>query len=97
MQDSLRGRLYLIDPIIENPIDEEFSVTSMFRVKAENTYMHFFQHQTSWKCGNCLQYCPLGNWKERFYDTKISNVNINQFIDNYPDVDMDTYNGEAKK
>ena len=22
---------------------------------------------------------------------------INQFIDNYPDVDMDTYNGEAKK
>jgi hypothetical protein len=39
----------------------------------------------------------VGNWKERFHDTGISKENINQYIDHYPDVDMDTYNGEGEE
>ena len=94
---NFNGDYNLIDPIIENPIDEEFAPTQVYRQDKKNVYHHFIQHQTSWKCGNCLQYCPVGNWKERFHDTRVSQLNINQFIDNYPDVDMDTYNGEVEK
>ena len=50
-----------------------------------------------WKCGNCLQYCPVGNWKERFHDTKVSNVDINQYIDDCPAVDLDTYDWEEAR
>ena len=84
-------------PQPENPIDEEFYPTQAYRQEKANVYHNFIQHQTSWKCGNCLQYCPVGNWKERFHDTNVSKLNVNQFIDNYPDVDMDTYNGEVEK
>jgi len=26
------------------------------------------QHHESWHCGLCLSYCPVGKWKERFFD-----------------------------
>ena len=94
---NFNGDYNLMDPIMENPIDEEFTPAQRFRVKKENIYHHFIQHQTSWKCGNCLQYCPVGNWKERFHDTEISSVNINEYIDDCPDVDIDTYNWEEAR
>ena len=92
---NVNGDYNIIDPIIENPVDEEFTPTQRYRTARENVYNNFIQHQPTWKCGNCLQYCPIGSWKERFHDTEVSKVNINQYIDNYPDVDMDTYNGEG--
>jgi len=39
------------------------------------------QVSPTWKCGNCLAYCPVGNWKERFYDTGLTNINIEKFIE----------------
>lgn len=90
------GEFNLIDPLMDNPVDEEFRVASLWKSKAENSYMHFIQHSTTWKCGNCLQYCPVGNWKERFHDTGISNLEPNQYIDGIPDVSIDTYNGEER-
>ena len=42
---------------------------------------NFFQHSPTWKCGNCLTYCPIGNWKETFYDTGISHVDTSKYID----------------
>jgi len=30
------------------------------------------QKHDTWKCGHCLSYCPVGNWKERFGDTGLS-------------------------
>lgn len=30
------------------------------------------QDSPTWKCGKCLTYCPVGNWKERFKDTGFS-------------------------
>lgn len=30
------------------------------------------QTHDTWRCGHCLSYCPVGNWKERFYDTGLS-------------------------
>lgn len=41
---------------------------------------NFWQHGATWKCGNCLTYCPVGNWHERFQDTGLSNVDIDRFI-----------------
>lgn len=91
---NYNGDYNLIDPLIENPVDEEYVVTSLWRARAENNYIHFPQHATSWKCGNCLQYCPVGNWKERFHDTGISNVNINEYIHGCPSVDVSVFNGK---
>lgn len=39
------------------------------------------QHVDSWNCGRCLQYCPVGNWKERFYDTGLSKIDIRHYMD----------------
>jgi epoxyqueuosine reductase len=30
------------------------------------------QDSPTWKCGKCLTYCPVGNWKEKFKDTGFS-------------------------
>lgn len=30
------------------------------------------QQSPTWKCGKCLAYCPAGNWKEKFKDTRFS-------------------------
>ena len=26
----------------------------------------------TWHCGKCLTYCPIGNWKEKYYDRSLS-------------------------
>jgi epoxyqueuosine reductase len=30
------------------------------------------QSSPTWKCGKCLAYCPAGQWKEKFKETKLS-------------------------
>lgn len=30
------------------------------------------QHAPSWYCGMCITYCPVGHWKERFFDRGLS-------------------------
>jgi epoxyqueuosine reductase len=30
------------------------------------------QHNESWHCGLCLSFCPVGKWKERFLDRKLT-------------------------
>ncbi|HDP81473.1 MAG TPA: epoxyqueuosine reductase [Spirochaetes bacterium] len=30
------------------------------------------QSSPTWKCGKCLAYCPVGNWKDKFKDTGLS-------------------------
>lgn len=60
-----------------NPMNEYFSETPM---------NNFPQHVPTWKCGNCLTYCPVGNWKERFYDTGVSSIDTRQFIDDSEEV-----------
>jgi epoxyqueuosine reductase len=30
------------------------------------------QSSPTWKCGKCLAYCPTGNWKAKFKDTRLS-------------------------
>lgn len=30
------------------------------------------QQSPTWKCGKCLAYCPAGQWKEKFKDTRFS-------------------------
>jgi len=42
---------------------------------------NFHQHSPSWKCGNCLSYCPVGSWYRRFRDTGLTNTNIDDSID----------------
>ena len=91
---NINGDFDLIDPLITNPLNEEFVQTQQWRGKPENVDMHFYQHTTTWKCGNCMQYCPVGRWKERYRDKSISDFDGNQYIDGVPDVSMDVYNGK---
>jgi epoxyqueuosine reductase len=30
------------------------------------------QSSPTWNCGKCMAYCPAGNWKAKFKDTKLS-------------------------
>jgi len=69
----------LVSPTITNPISSDLN--PMLHYFGENPMNNFPQHTPTWKCGNCLTYCPVGNWKERFYDTGISHVDTAQFID----------------
>lgn len=41
----------------------------------------YFQHNPTWKCGNCLTYCPVGSWYERFRDTGLTKTNVDEYID----------------
>lgn len=59
---------------IDGPINGFFG-------KLENLTQNFHQHGQTWRCGNCLTYCPVGNWKERFQEPGLSNVDTSKFID----------------
>lgn len=76
-----------MDPLFTNPLSEDLAPVMNYN----NTHpaMHFPQHNPTWKCGNCLQYCPVGNWKERFHDNGLSSLNINLFIEGQEDIDLD--------
>ena len=62
-----------------DPLDEDLGMINSYFAK--NPRQNFHQHSPSWKCGNCLAYCPVGSWKERFADTGLSHANTGKFID----------------
>lgn len=62
-----------------DPLDEDLGMINSYF--AENPRQNFHQHSPSWKCGNCLAYCPVGRWKERFADTGLSHANTGKFVD----------------
>ena len=64
---------------LTDPLDEDLGVINSYFNK--NTRQNFHQHSPSWKCGNCLAYCPVGSWKERFADTGLSHANVGKFMD----------------
>ncbi len=64
----------VISADIDRPINGFFNAH-------ENLTQNFHQHGQTWKCGNCLTYCPVGSWKPRFKDTDLSHVNTDKFID----------------
>ena len=63
-----------------DPLDEEVmgEVSAYFNV---NMRQNFHQHSPSWKCGNCLAYCPVGNWDEKFKEAGLSGAHVEKFID----------------
>ena len=52
-------------------------------IEAADKYVRedYIQHNPTWKCGNCLTYCPVGSWYEKFRDTKLTNTDVDQYID----------------
>jgi len=69
----------IIPRSLTDPLDEDLDGINKYF--AANPRQNFHQHSPSWKCGNCLAYCPVGSWKERFADTGISHVNTGRFMD----------------
>lgn len=69
--------------------DEEF----MRGIKALSPSLSGLQLYPNWKCALCLAYCPLGRWKERFFDTGLSkgefDLNIKQISRVQDDVEKD--------
>ena len=70
----------LVPDVMDNPLNEDLD-EPIYKFFRENPRMHFPQHNPTWKCGQCLAYCPVGDWKERFHDTGVSKVNIYTMID----------------
>ena len=70
--------LFGVEP--ENPINEDLD-RGIYGYYAKNPRNHFLQHNPTWKCGQCLAYCPVGDWKERFFDTGMSSVDVRKMID----------------
>lgn len=63
-----------------DPLNEDLEGIGKF-FTGDNAIKNFHQHNPTWKCGNCLTYCPVGNWRERFYDTGLSHIDTSKFID----------------
>ena len=64
----------------DNPINEDLDplIGKYFN---ENPRQNFHQHNPTWKCGNCLTYCPVGSWYGRFRETGLANADTDKFID----------------
>lgn len=56
------------DWVSEDPSLEE--VTAAMTEKPIETVG--LQGNPTWKCGACMIHCPVGNWKERYYDTGLT-------------------------
>ncbi|HIS40721.1 MAG TPA: epoxyqueuosine reductase [Candidatus Aphodovivens avistercoris] len=64
---------------MDDPLNEDLDCIGAYYNK--HPRRNFWQHNPTWKCGNCLTYCPVGNWKERFSDTGLTSVDTSKFID----------------
>lgn len=69
----------LFDPQNTNPIDAD--LLPAMRHFAIDPCSDSPQHSPTWKCGNCLSYCPVGNWKERFLDKGLTKADTSIFMD----------------
>ncbi len=72
----------LIPKEMTNPINEDLD-KPIFEFYNQNPRMHFHQHNPTWKCGYCLVYCPVGNWKERFEDRGLTRVKMSKMVDGW--------------
>ena len=61
------------------PLNEDLDVIGKYF--DANPRENFHQHSPSWKCGNCLSYCPVGSWYQRFRDTGLTSTRIDDYID----------------
>lgn len=64
---------------MDDPLDEELGDINKYY--SGHPRQNFHQHNPTWKCGNCLTYCPVGDWRERFRDTGLSAVDTDKYID----------------
>lgn len=69
----------LVDTSDKHPLNS--SVEQGYHYQFTHLNNQFFFHMNSWKCGYCLEYCPVGGWKERFYDTGLSKVDVFRFVE----------------
>ena len=69
----------LVPRDMENPVGSDLA--SAMGYYKDHPGHEWIQHNPTYKCGNCLAYCPVGNWRERFYDTGISHIDTTAFID----------------
>ena len=69
----------LISQEMPNPLNDELNCISSYF--DENPRQNFHQHSPTWKCGNCLSYCSVGTWYERFRDTGFTHTDVDQYID----------------
>ena len=66
---EFQGRMPVPNQIMDNaPTDEE--LIAAFEKKPLNGLS--VDHYPRYFCDRCLVYCPLGNWRERFYETGLS-------------------------
>lgn len=66
MRKEFKGRIPVPDLIMnDDPTDEELEAA--FEKKPINGLS--VDHFPRYFCDRCLLYCPLGNWKERFFET----------------------------
>ena len=69
---EFQGRIPVPDQIMGNdPTDEELKAA--FAAKPLNGLS--VDHYPRYFCDRCLIYCPIGKWKERFFDTGLSKHN----------------------
>ena len=69
----------IIPQDLEDPINDD--LTNINRYYSKFPRRDYIQHNPTWKCGNCLTYCPVGSWYEKFRDTKLTNTDVDQYID----------------
>ena len=70
----------IIPQDLEDPIGSEV-MGPVGKYYGAHPRQEYRQHSPSWKCGNCLTYCPVGDWYERFRDTGICKTDVDQYID----------------
>ena len=69
----------IIPADMTDPLNEDLD--NIGKYYTANPRQNFHQHNPTWKCGNCLSYCPVGSWYERFKDTGLTSTDVDQYID----------------
>ena len=55
------------------------TVEELAKAYAEKPLQHSgMDHYPKYFCNKCMLYCPLGGWKERFYDRGLSKFDGNE-------------------
>lgn len=74
-RQEFAGKAKVPDLIMNNaPTDEELA-----EAYAKKPIQHSgLDHYPKYFCNKCMLYCPLGGWKERFYDTGLSKFDGNE-------------------
>ena len=66
MRKQFMGRIPVPDQILGNEATDEQFIEALKKKPMDPLHVdHYPRHM----CDRCLAYCPVGNWKERFFDT----------------------------